>query len=234
MFRIHRAALAIDSLGCQTLRAPPKANSRGFHFSAPVRRAEQAEEAIKGIPYSKLSIGVPKETFLNEKRIALVPAAIQTLTKKGFTVNVEENAGLGANFLNDDFAAAGANIVSRDDSFKTDFVLKVRAPSAEEVPFFRDGNTLFSFVYPAQNKDLLDLMAAKKMTVFGMECVPRISRAQVFDALSSMANISGYKAVVESANHFGRFFTGNKIITLPNINFVRKSFSQTPPFLPGL
>lgn len=137
-----------------------------------------------------------------------MPAAIQTLTKKGFTVNVEENAGLGANFLNDDFAAAGANIVSRDESYQTDFVLKVRAPTAEEVGYFRDGNTLFSFIYPAQNKDLLDKMAAKKLTVFGMECVPRISRAQVFDALSSMANISGYKSVVEAANHFGRFFTG--------------------------
>ena len=97
----------------------------------------------------------------------------------------------------------------RAEVFHSDIVLKVNIPSAEEVPLFREGNTLFSFVYPARNKDIVDMLAQRKATVFGMECVPRISRAQVFDALSSMANISGYKAVIEAANHFGRFFTGS-------------------------
>ena len=85
----------------------------------------------------------------------------------------------------------------------------MQLPLQEEVKLFPENNTLFSFVYPAQNDALLKELAARRSTVFGMECVPRISRAQVFDALSSMANISGYKAVVEAANQFGRFFTGN-------------------------
>ena len=85
---------------------------------------------------------------------------------------------------------------------------QVRAPSSEEVNLFKDGSTLFSYLYPGQNKPLVDALAKKKMNVFAMECVPRISRAQGYDALSSMANISGYKAVISAASHFGRFFTG--------------------------
>lgn len=84
----------------------------------------------------------------------------------------------------------------------------MRGPLSEEVEKFRENGTLISFLYPAQNKELIDQLAARKMTAFAMDCVPRISRAQVFDALSSMANIAGYKAVVEAANNFGRFFTG--------------------------
>ena len=97
---------------------------------------------------------------------------------------------------------------SKEAVFQSDLVLKVNPPLMDEVPLFREGNTLFSFIYPARNKELVDALAQRKMNVFGMECVPRISRAQVFDALSSMANISGYKAVIEAANQFGRFFTG--------------------------
>ena len=89
--------------------------------------------------------------------------------------------------------------------------LQVRPPLLDEVKLFPENNTLFSFIYPAQNDDIVKQMAARRSTVFGMECVPRISRAQVFDALSSMANISGYKAVVEAANNFGRFFTGQAL-----------------------
>merc|ERR1719342_478919 len=92
--------------------------------------------------------------------------------------------------------------------FDSDIVLKLRQPSLQEAANFRDESILYSFLYPAQNKDLIDALAARKLTAFGMDCVPRISRAQVFDALSSMSNISGYRAVVEASNHFGRFFTG--------------------------
>merc|ERR1711992_421225 len=107
-----------------------------------------------------------------------------------------------------DCEAAGAKIVDSNAAFQSDIVLKLRQPSIQEAAQFREESTLYSFLYPAQNKDLIDALAARKLTAFGMDCVPRISRAQVFDALSSMSNISGYRAVVEASNHFGRFFTG--------------------------
>jgi len=170
--------------------------------------AAAAAPAAKGVPFSELSVGVPKETFDNEKRVALSPAAAATLIKNGFSVNVEAGAGFEAKFLDADYVAAGCKIVDVGTAFTSDIVLKVRPPAMEEVPLIKDGGHLISFIYPAQNKELLDALAEKKATVLGMECVPRISRAQVFDALSSMANIAGYKAVVEAASHFGRFFTG--------------------------
>ncbi|XP_067937785.1 NAD(P) transhydrogenase, mitochondrial-like [Watersipora subatra] len=170
--------------------------------------AEQAAEAIPGIPYNKLTVGVPREIFKNEKRIALSPAATAALTKKGFNVAVEENAGLDAKFLNEEFAASGASLVSREKAFGSDIVLKVRAPASDELSLLQNRTNLISFLYPAQNKALIDDLAKKELTVFAMDAIPRVSRAQVFDALSSMANIAGYKAVVEAANHFGRFFTG--------------------------
>lgn len=212
MFRIQRAAALFDCVGCQTQKVVLVATRNIRNSSCLYQEAAQkkvAEQpAVRGIPYTKLSIGVPKETFLNERRVAIVPATVQALSKKGFTVNVEQNCGVQASFLNQDYEAAGAKIKSVEDVFKSDIVLKVRAPSTAEVEKLVGGNTLISFMYPAQNKDLVDQLTKKNLTVFGMDCVPRISRAQVFDALSSMANIAGYKAVVLAANHFGRFFTG--------------------------
>ena len=171
-------------------------------------KAEKAAEPIPGIAYDKLTVGVPRELFKNEKRIALSPAATALLTKKGFNVAVEENAGLEAKFMNEEYAASGASLVSRDKAFASDIVLKVRAPATDEISLLKDRANLISFLYPAQNKALIDELAKKNLTVFAMDAIPRVSRAQVFDALSSMANIAGYKAVVEAANHFGRFFTG--------------------------
>jgi len=179
---------------------------RGFRSSA--KRLSEAPAAVKGTPYSKLSIGVPAETWLNEKRVACTPAVTAMLTKKGFTVNIQEGAGRLASFRDDDFAAAGANIVGKEAAFSQDITLKLRQPSLEEVALLREQAYLYSFLYPGQNPDLVKALADRKLTAFGMDCVPRISRAQVFDALSSMANISGYRAVVEASNHFGRFFTG--------------------------
>jgi len=187
--------------------SPSNYTSRGLRTSAR-RLKDAAPEEIRGIPYNKLSIGVPKETWLQEKRVALTPAATAMLTKKGFTVNIEDGAGTLSQFRNDDFAAAGANIVSKNDAFTKDIVLKLRQPSTSEVNLFRDEGVLYSFLYPGQNPDLISALAKKNLTAFGMDCVPRISRAQTFDALSSMANISGYRAVVEASNQFGRFFTG--------------------------
>jgi NAD(P) transhydrogenase len=197
MFQIQRAA-AHSARAC-----------RGLRTSALwLQEAKAAEPSVAGIPYKEISIGVPKETFTNERRVALIPATVQALAKKGITVNIEENAGSEAKFTNDMYAASGGNITNSKAVYDSDIVLKVRGPSNEEVNLFRDQGTLISFLYPAQNKELIDLLAQRKMTVFAMDCVPRISRAQVFDALSSMANIAGYKAVVEAANNFGRFFTG--------------------------
>merc|ERR1712055_101388 len=190
--------------GVAGLVSPLRTSVRGFRSSA--RR--YADAAPTGIPYSKLNLGVPAETWTNEKRVACTPANTALLTKKGFTVNIQEGAGRLSNFRDEDYAAAGGNIVSKDAAFKQDITLKLRQPSLEEVALLRDEATLYSFLYPGQNPDLVKALASKKITAFGMNCVPRISRAQVFDALSSMGNISGYRAVVEASNHFGRFFTG--------------------------
>ncbi|XP_059154952.1 NAD(P) transhydrogenase, mitochondrial-like [Physella acuta] len=206
MLRVHKVAMMAD-MGSHVCKLSARC-SRGLRTACGQLCQKAEEKTIAGIPYKNLSIGVPKELFTNERRVALVPSAIQTLTKKGFTVNVEENAGLGAKFMNDDYAASGAKIKGKKDVYDSDIILKVRAPLQEEIANFRDKGTLISFLYPAQNKELLELLAKKQLTVFAMDCVPRISRAQVFDALSSMANIAGYKAVVEAANNFGRFFTG--------------------------
>merc|ERR1711990_314754 len=191
--------------GVAGLVSPLRTSVRGFRSSA--RRYADAAP-VAGIPYSKLNLGVPAETWTNEKRVACTPANTALFTKKGFTVNVQEGAGRLSNFRDEDYAAAGANIVSEEAAFAQDITLKLRQPSLEEVALLRDEATLYSFLYPGQNPELVKALASKKITAFGMDCVPRISRAQVFDALSSMGNISGYRAVVEASNHFGRFFTG--------------------------
>merc|ERR1711970_1613618 len=190
--------------GVAGLVSPLRTSVRGFRSSA--RR--YADAAPTGIPYSKLNLGVPAETWTNEKRVACTPANTALFTKKGFTVNIQEGAGRLSNFRDEDYAAAGGNIVSKEAAFAQDITLKLRQPSLEEVALLRDEATLYSFLYPGQNPDLVKALAAKKITAFGMDCVPRISRAQVFDELSSVGNISGYRAVVEASNHFGRFFTG--------------------------
>jgi len=180
---------------------------RGFRTSAR-RLADATPAEVKGTPYNKINIGVPAETWTNEKRVACTPAVAAMFTKKGFTVNVQEGAGKLSSFRDEDFAAAGANIVGKEAAFQQDITLKLRQPSLEETKLFREEATLYSFLYPGQNPELIKALADRNLTAFGMDCVPRISRAQVFDALSSMANISGYRAVVEASNHFGRFFTG--------------------------
>ena len=155
-------------------------------------------------------IGVPKEIFPGEKRVATVPDVIEKLRKLGFSVVVEAGAGEAATIGDDAYQAAGATIAPDAGSLwaQADIIFKVRAPSVEEAARLREGQTLVSFVWPAQNPDLLKQMAASKATVLAMDSVPRISRAQKLDALSSMANIGGYRAVIEAAHAFGRFFTG--------------------------
>ncbi|KHJ98870.1 NAD(P)(+) transhydrogenase, alpha subunit, partial [Oesophagostomum dentatum] len=121
---------------------------------------------------------------------------------------IEKGAGVGAKWNDEDYAKEGAKLVTGDQALKADILLKVRPPSMSEAALIKDNSTLISFVYPATNKALVDELAKKKLNLIAMDCVPRISRAQVFDALSSMANIAGYRAVIEAAHHFGRFFTG--------------------------
>jgi len=157
-----------------------------------------------------LMIGVPREVFPGERRVATVPDVVEKLIKLGFSVAVESGAGDAANFSDDAYRAAGAQIIDSAASVwaSSDIVFKVRGPTMEEVGLMREGGTLISFIWPAQNPELMQQLAAKKATVLAMDSVPRMSRAQKMDALSSMANIAGYRAVIEAAHHFGRFFTG--------------------------
>jgi NAD(P) transhydrogenase subunit alpha len=154
-------------------------------------------------------IGVPRETAAGEKRVATVPEVVERLVKLGFAVAVESGAGDAANFPDAAYRAAGAQIVDAARIWDSaDIVFKVRAPSMAEVARLREGTTLVSFIWPAQNPELMQALAGRNATVLAMDSVPRISRAQKLDALSSMANIAGYRAVIEAAHAFGRFFTG--------------------------
>ena len=158
-----------------------------------------------------LLIGVPKETAAGEKRVATVPDVVEKLRKLGFSVAVESGAGDAANFADDTYRAAGAEVVATAAELwaKADIVFKVRPPSTDEVGLMREGGTLIGFVWPAQNPELMQQLAAKRATVLAIDCLPRqLSRAQKMDALTSMAGISGYRAVIEAANAFGRFFNG--------------------------
>ncbi len=158
-----------------------------------------------------LIIGVAKETAAGEKRVATVPDVVEKLIKLGFSVAVESGAGDAANFADDTYRAAGAEVVATaaDLWARSDIVFKVRAPSPDEVSLLREGAMLIGFIWPAQNPELMQQLAARKATVLAIDALPRqLSRVQKMDALTSMAGISGYRAVIEAANAFGRFFNG--------------------------
>ena len=156
-------------------------------------------------------IGVPRETAAGEKRVATVPEVVEKLVKLGFRVAVQAGAGEAANFPDDAYRAAGAEIVADAPQLwaRADIVFKVRGPSAAEVGLMRAGQTLIGFIWPAQNPELMEQLAARKVTVLAIDSLPRmLSRAQKMDALTSMAGITGYRAVIEAAHAFGRFLTG--------------------------
>ncbi|MBA4260863.1 MAG: NAD(P)(+) transhydrogenase (Re/Si-specific) subunit alpha [Comamonadaceae bacterium] len=156
-------------------------------------------------------IGVPREVFPGEKRVATVPEAVAKLVKLGFAVVVESGAGELAQLSDDDYRAAGASIAPSAAALwsGSDIVFKVRAPTPDEVALMHAGQTLIGFIWPAQNPELMQQLAAKKVTALSIDALPRtLSRAQKMDALTSMAGVSGYRAVVEAANAFGRFFNG--------------------------
>ena len=155
-----------------------------------------------------MRIGIPKERLANETRVAATPKTVEQLLKLGFTVAVESGAGKLASFDDSAFTEAGAEVVDGNAIWQSEIILKVNAPGDDEIERLNPGTTLVSFIWPAQNPQLLEKLAARNVTVMAMDSVPRISRAQSLDALSSMANIAGYRAIVEAAHEFGRFFTG--------------------------
>ena len=155
-----------------------------------------------------MRIGVPRESRARETRVAATPTTVGQLVTLGYEVVVETGAGGGSSFPDEDYLAAGARIAPAEDAWASDVVLKVNAPSADEIGRLRDGTTLVSLLSPALDPDLVDALAARPITALAMDAVPRISRAQSLDVLSSMANIAGYRAVIEAAHTFGRFFTG--------------------------
>ena len=163
-----------------------------------------------------MKIGVPKEIHSGEMRVATTPDVAEKLQKLGFSVALEAGAGETAKFSDDTYREAGVEIIEDTKTLweSSDLILKVRSPEyhpqlgIDEVELLQEGKTLISFIWPAQNEELMQRLATKKVTVLAMDSVPRISRSQKLDALSSMANIAGYRAVIEASQHFGRFFTG--------------------------
>jgi len=158
-----------------------------------------------------MRIGIPVETYAGEKRVATVPEIVVKLIKLGFTVAVESGAGDAANFSDEAYRTAGAQIVADAANLwaESDIVFKVTVPTSSEVELMRAGGILIGFIWPAQNPELMQQLAAKHATVLAIDCLPRqLSRAQKMDALTSQAGVAGYRAVIEAANVFGRFFNG--------------------------
>lgn len=153
-------------------------------------------------------IGIPKESLKGENRVAGSPSSISALIKLGFTVQVQKGAGTKASFTDEEYINSGAEIVIKKKCWQSDIIFKVNPPTLEEVESMNEGATLISFIAPAQSPELLEALRVKSITTLAMEMVPRMTRSQSMDALSSMANIAGYRAVIEASHHFGRFFTG--------------------------
>ena len=155
-----------------------------------------------------MRIGIVAERAEGETRVAGTPSTIVQLMKLGYEVAVEQGAGTGSAFPDSDFADAGASIVDHNAAWSADVVLTVNAPSDEDLSLMTEGATLVSWLSPGLNSEVVDKLAALPITSLAVDAVPRLSRAQSMDVLSSTANIAGYRAVVEAANQFGRFFTG--------------------------
>ncbi|HOZ86347.1 MAG TPA: Re/Si-specific NAD(P)(+) transhydrogenase subunit alpha [Bacteroidia bacterium] len=157
-----------------------------------------------------MKVGIPAEIFPDELRVAATPKTVKRLQKQGFEVYIQHNAGQKANFSDKEFEEAGATIVKTAAEIygSSDIVLKVKEPTIPEVDMMRAGLVMLSYLWPAQNQALLQKLADQKVNAVAMDAIPRISRAQKMDVLSSMANIAGYRAVIEGSYHFGRFLNG--------------------------
>ncbi len=176
-------------------------------MSETVETATNSENSTQ--PIAK-KVGIPKEVFEGECRVAATPDTAKKLQKMGFEVLIEKGAGANANFPDELFEKADCQIVKDEKTLfkEADIILKVRPPEEKEVKILPENKTLISFINATANPDLVKKLEEKKATVLAVEAIPRISRAQKMDALSSMANIAGYRAVIEAANNFGSFFTG--------------------------
>lgn len=156
-----------------------------------------------------MKVGAPKEVFAGEDRVAMTPASAKELIKLGYSCAIQSGAGLAAGFSDQAYVDVGVEVLNTAAAvWKSDIIIKVRPPNDVEATKLSEGQTLISFFYPGQNEALLEKAKSSGANVIAMDMVPRISRAQKMDALSSMANISGYRAVIEASNNFGRFFTG--------------------------
>ena len=179
-------------------------------MTATVDRQVEDSQQLEARKESPRKIGIPKEIYTNECRVAATPDTVKKLQKLGFEILIESGAGEAADFTDKAYQDADCTIISDAQGLwsEADIILKVRAPEDSEIEVMPEGKTIISFIWPAQNEELLNKLASRNATVLAMDSVPRISRAQKMDALSSMANIAGYRAVIEAANNFGRFFTG--------------------------
>ncbi|MCH7535801.1 MAG: Re/Si-specific NAD(P)(+) transhydrogenase subunit alpha, partial [Bacteroidetes bacterium] len=157
-----------------------------------------------------MKVGIPTEISPKELKVAATPKTVKRLIKQGFEVYIQNDAGVRANFSNAEFEEAGAHIVqsAADIYGNSDIVLKVKEPGFEEIDMMKEGLVMLSYLWPAQNAELLQKLADKKVNAIAMDAIPRISRAQKMDVLSSMANIAGYRSVIEGAHHYGRFLNG--------------------------
>lgn len=153
-------------------------------------------------------IGIPRESLAGETRVAATPQTVGQLIKLGYQVLVETGAGAASSFSDAAYTEAGADVGSAEQAWAAEVVLKVNAPNSAEIASVRDGATVVGLISPALKPELVEELSTRRITVLAMDAVPRISRAQSLDVLSSMANIAGYRAVVEAAHAFGRFFTG--------------------------
>jgi len=221
-------ALALGAFGCLGLRARERLvrQSRGGYDSGEELRLPEgciigdlSEGCVEywATPCAEMTVGVLKETALQsgtkeiEKRVSATPASVKMLQAEGFRVVVQAGAGVNAEFSDDDFREAGAEVLpdAKAVMHQATIIFKVRPPSEKEVGAMRKDTILFSMVYPAQNEKLVEKLKEKNITCFAMDQMPRtLSRAQAYDVLSSMANIAGYRAVVEASHHFGRFCAG--------------------------
>src|SRR6266536_426249 len=184
------------------MRARPWASPR-----RPPRDSAAAASAVDLLTFRhQMKVGVPRETVPGERRVALVPDAVAKLTKAGTEVVVESGAGTGSGHDDEAYRKAGAVIGSRAATFGTDLVVKVQKPSADEIGLLRDGAALVATIQPLTNPDLVRALVAKRTTSFSMDAIPRVTRAQPMDSLSSQSNIAGYKAVLLAANSLPKFF----------------------------
>ena len=155
-----------------------------------------------------MRIGIPKKRATDERRVAATPESVQSLLKLGFEVAIEEGAGSASGVPDEDYIAAGATIHSQDKILgESDLILKIQPPSLDEIAAMREGSLLISLVQPERDPARLPALAARKVNVLALERIPRVTRAQKMDVLSSMANLAGYRAVIESANHFAGLFS---------------------------